>query len=73
MFGWHHRLSGQKFELTLGNSEGHGSLAGCSPWGHKESDTTERLNWNWKGSKTDELKFMAVLEESEMNNLPRLY
>ena len=44
MFGWHHRLSGQKFELTLGNSEGHGSLAGCSPWGHKESDMTELLN-----------------------------
>ena len=44
MFGWHHWLSGQKFELTLGNSEGHGSLAGCSPWGHKESDMTELLN-----------------------------
>ena len=42
--GWHHWLSGQKFELTLGNSEGHGSLAGCSPWGHKESDMTELLN-----------------------------
>ena len=33
-----------EFEQTLGDSEGQGSLACCSPWGHKESDTTERLN-----------------------------
>ena len=44
MVGWHHRLNGQEFELTLGNSEGHGSLAGCSPWSHKEADMTELLN-----------------------------
>ena len=34
-----------EFEQTLGDSEGQGSLVCCSPWGHKESDTTERLNW----------------------------
>ena len=39
--GWHHQLSGQKFEQTPGDSEGHGSLACCSPWGHKDSDMTE--------------------------------
>ena len=33
-----------EFELTLGDSEGQGSLACCSPWGRKESDTTEQLN-----------------------------
>ena len=41
MVGWHHRLNGQEFEQTLGDSERKGSLVCCSPWGHKESDTTE--------------------------------
>ena len=41
MAGWHHRLSGHEFEQTLGDSEEKGSLACCSPWGQKESDTTE--------------------------------
>ena len=46
MVGWHHQLNGHEFEQTLGDSEGQGSLACCSPWGRKESDTTERLNNN---------------------------
>ena len=33
--------SGHKFEQTLGVNEGRGSLACCSPWGHKESDVTQ--------------------------------
>ena len=37
---WHHQLNRHEFEQTLGDSEGQGSLACCSPWGHKESDTT---------------------------------
>jgi len=40
MVGWHHQLIGQESEQTPGDSEGQGSLACCSPWGHKESDTT---------------------------------
>ena len=40
----HHQLNGHEFEQTLGDGEGQGSLACCSPWGHKELDTTERLN-----------------------------
>ena len=44
MVGWHHWLDGHEFEPTLGDSEGQGGLVCCSPWGHKESDTTERLN-----------------------------
>ena len=50
MGGWHHWLSGHEFEQALGVGDGQGGLACCSPWGHKESDTTERLNWtelNW--------------------------
>ena len=43
--GWHHqKLNGYEFERAPGNGEGQGSLACCSPWGHKESDMTERLN-----------------------------
>ena len=45
MVGWHHWLDGHEFEQTVGNSEGQGSLACCSPWGHKEVDMTEQLNW----------------------------
>ena len=44
MVGWHHRLSGHVSEQTPGDSERQGSLACCSPWGHKESDVTYRLN-----------------------------
>ena len=44
MVGWHHRLSGHEFEQTPENSEGQGSLACCSPWGHRELDMPERLN-----------------------------
>ena len=43
--GWHHRLNGHEFEWTLGVGDGQGGLACSSPWGHKESDTTEWLNW----------------------------
>ena len=46
MIGWHHRLDGCEFEQALEADEGQGSLACCSPWGRKESDTTERLNNN---------------------------
>ena len=48
MVGWHHRLNGQEFEQAPGDGEGQGSLACCSPWVHKESDVTERLNNNQK-------------------------
>ena len=44
MVGWHYRLNGHEFELAPGDGEGQGSLACCSPGGHKESDTTEQLN-----------------------------
>ena len=41
MVGWHHRLDGHEFGQAPGIGDGQGSLACCSPWGHKESDTTE--------------------------------
>ena len=39
--GWHHPLDEHEFEQALGVGDGQGSLACCSPWGHKELNTTE--------------------------------
>ena len=44
MVRWHHQLDGCEFEQTPGVGDGQGSLVHCSPWGHKDSDTTESLN-----------------------------
>jgi len=45
MVEWHHRLNGHGFGWTPGVDDGQGGLECCSSWGHKESDTTERLNF----------------------------
>ena len=45
MAGWHHWLNGCESGWTLGVVDGQGGLSCCNPWGLKESDTTERLNW----------------------------
>ena len=45
MVGWHPRLNGHEFEWTPGVGDGQGGLVCCSSWCHKESDTTEWLNW----------------------------
>ena len=49
MLGWHHWLNRHEFEWTPGGVDGQGGLACCSPWGRKELDMTEQLNWltNW--------------------------
>ena len=41
MVGRHHRLNGHEFEQALGDGDGQESLACCSPWGLKVSETTE--------------------------------
>ena len=71
MVGWYHQLNGHESEQTLGDSEGQGSLACCSPWGHKESDMTEQLNDNhhlWMYvllfDKSFELKVELFLQEN---------
>ena len=46
--GWHQQLNGHEFEQALGVGDGQGGLACCSPWGHKQLDTTERLNRTYK-------------------------
>ena len=45
MVGWHHWLNGHESEQALGVGDRQGSLLCCSPWGCKEEDTTQRLNW----------------------------
>ena len=41
---WHHQLNGHGVQWTPGFGDGQGGLVSCGSWGHKESDTTERLN-----------------------------
>ena len=57
MVGRHHQFNGHEFVQSPGGSEGQGSLACCSPWGRKESDTTEGLNNSkkmvWKSGRAD--------------------
>ena len=43
--GWHHRLDGHEFDQAPGVGDGQGSLTCCSPWGRKELDTPDQLNW----------------------------
>ena len=45
MVVWHHQFNGHELEQAPGVGDGQGSLTCCSPWGCKESDTTEQLNW----------------------------
>ena len=65
MVRWHHQLDGYEFEQSLGVGDGQGSLARNSPWGHKELDMTEWLNWT-KWLNTASLYGSAV-EESACN------
>ena len=43
--GWDHQFNGHEFEQASGAGDGQGGLVCCSPWGHKELDRTEQLNW----------------------------
>ena len=47
--GWHHQLNGHEFEQALGDGDGQGSVACCSPWGRKKLGTIEQLNNNKVG------------------------
>ena len=46
MVGWHHQLYLHEFVSALGVGDGQWSLVCCSPWGHKELDMTEKMNWD---------------------------
>ena len=60
MVGWHHRLNGREFEWTPEVGDEQGGLACCDSWGHKESDTTERLN------RTEHCQEWSFLERSHI-------
>ena len=49
MVGWHHQLNGLESEEASGAGDGQGSLVCYSPWGCKQLNTTERLNWTEAG------------------------
>ena len=73
MVGWHHRLNGQKFEWALGDGDGQGGLACCSPRGCKESDTIERLNNEEnKCSLLSSCCFLKIIWNLEVSDLGRL-
>ena len=75
MVGWHHRPDGREFEQTPGVGDGQGGLVCCSPWGHKESDMTEWLNWTELKSKGNWLKaasaddFFTNLDDKERDEV----
>ena len=75
MAGWHHRLDGRESEWTPADGDGQGGLACCDSWGHKESDTTEQLNWTewqWQGHlvKRSDLK-KRILDYHHQNKSQR--
>ena len=69
MVGWHHRLDGHEFEQTLGDSKGQGSLACCSPWGCKESDTTYQLNNNERIFNITFMDYIVFLLDSSVSKV----
>ena len=69
MVGWHHWLDGHGFGWTLGVGDGQGSLACCDSWGHKESDTTEQLNWTGDMSLGKKYKWEDI--EQQLQNIER--
>ena len=78
MVGCHHQLNGHECEQALGDGEGQGSLACCSPRGCKESDMTERLNnnniiqFNLEFSKTSAQPKNDVIKITEPHLLSRI-
>ena len=72
MVGWHHWLNGHEFEQTPEVGDGQGGLACCSPWGRKESDMTEWLNWtelNWGTSLVQWLRICLTMHWTQVPSL----
>ena len=74
--GWHHRLNGHEFGYTLGVGDRQGGLACCSPWGHKQLDMTEQLNWtdSWNHNFVAKEKFVLWgTTDREVRDVNRYY
>ena len=63
IFGWHDWLDGHEFEQVLWVGDGQGSLACCSPWGHKELDMTEQLTWTEQHFIDISIKYCSIFVE----------
>ena len=66
MVGWHHWCDVHEFEQALGVGNGQWSLVYCSPWGHKQLDRIERLNW------TEVLIYLTQVNHSNQFLLPQV-
>ena len=78
MVGCHHRHNGREFEWTPGVGDGQGGLACCGSWDHKESDTTEPLNWtqlhvNQKHLKKKKKQYFPKQTKKLMRRMSLLY
>ena len=51
--GWHHQIDGHEFQQALGVGDAQGSLACCSPWGYKETDTLFPYTTLFRSDSTD--------------------
>ena len=60
MVGWYHQLDGHEFKQAPGDGKGQGSLVCCSPWVHKETDMTERLNSN-----NTKVEYLCIMLQAE--------
>ena len=69
MTEWHHWLDGHEFEQAPGVGDGHGSLVCYSPWGYKESDMIEWLNW----TKLYRVKVTTGLNSHAKGHRPRIW
>ena len=69
----HHQLNGLEFEQALGVGDGQGSLACCTPWGHKELDTTEGMNWTDELELTESLNFACFWTLYECSHIAQLF
>ena len=72
MAGWHHRLKEHESESTPGVGDGQGGLACCSPWGLKESDTTEWLNQTETASEEYTRILKSFFSHSEGKSISRM-
>ena len=69
MVGWHHWLDGHEFEQAPGGGDGQGGLACYSPWGCKELDTTEQMNWTDFYLKSDTSSDKLLIDENKLLKL----
>ena len=65
MVGWHHQLDGHEFAQASG-IDGQGSLVCCSPWGRKESDMTEELNWT---DNHHDFRYVLQIQKKHWSNI----